>query len=433
MNEILLTASKLRFLLSEQSERFKKMNLGHPREALARIEPYLKTPHVVVITGLRRSGKSTLQAQLAHRHFPNDYHYLNFDDERWTGFEASEFNLVHETLIELFGEKKYFLMDEIQNIPRWELFVRRLHDAGYKLIITGSNASLLSREIGSHLTGRHHSVELFPFSFKEYLGFQGVEAQAKTTAQSAHLKRALRLYLKSGGIPDALKYPDDNFCAQLYQDIIYRDISARYSMDSLKSLKEMSLFLASNIGRPVSFNKIRQMLMLGSVNTVKTYLEYLEASWLYFTINVHSPSVKQQQIAAKKVYGIDTGIIHEVAFRSSEDTGWFLENAAFLHLRRQTSEIFYAKNQDDSEVDFLIRKGTKPIQLIQVAASLHDPSTRKREIESLLKAMAHYKIKKGTILTLEEEEVLHRDGFVIHIVPATQWLLTTNQSSAGMY
>lgn len=423
MNEVLSSPQNLRFLLSEQAKRFAQMDRGYPREALDRIKHHLKAPHVVVITGLRRSGKSTLQAQLAHACFPGDYHYLNFDDERWTGFEASAFNRIHETLIELFGEKKYFLMDEIQNIPHWELFVRRLHDAGLKVIITGSNASLLSREIGSHLTGRHYSVELFPFSFREYLGFKGIEAVAKTTAQSARLKRALHDYLKTGGIPDALKYPEDDFCAQLYQDIIYRDISACYSIDSLKNLKELSLFLVGNVGRPVSFNKLRQMLMLGSVNTVKTYIDYLKASWLYFTINAYSTSIKQQQIAPKKIYCIDNGIINQVAFRSSDDRGWLLENAVLLHLRRQTPEIFYARNDDGSEVDFLIRKGTKPVQLIQVSASLHGDDTRKRELGSLLKAMKHYKINEGTIVTIEEEETLRDGRLKIRTLPATEWLL----------
>ena len=383
MNENIFLSGNLRFLLSEQAERFKKMDSGHPREILDRIRPHLKSPHVIVITGLRRCGKSTLQAQLARAYFSDDYYYLNFDDERWTGFEAADFSRVHESLLDLFGERHYFLMDEVQNIPRWELFVRRLHDAGHKLIITGSNASL-----------------------------RKLDFEPKTTAQSAQKKRALRDYLKSGGLPDALKYPEDDYCAQLYQDIIYRDISARHSIDSLKNLKEMSLFLVGNAGRPVSFNKLRQMLMLGSVNTVKTYMDYLEASWLFLTINVYSASVKQQQIAPKKVYCIDNGIIHQVAFRTTDDAGWLLENTVFLHLRRQTSEIYYARNDDGSEVDFLIRKGGRPTRLIQAAASLRREDTRKREAKALLKAMERHKVNEGI-----------RDGRrTIHVVPATKWL-----------
>lgn len=425
MTENNISPQNLRFLLEEQRTRFSTLDTGFPREALAQIKPLLKSPHIIVITGLRRSGKSTLQAQLARHFFPDDYYYLNFDDERWTGFEAKNFHSVHEQLLGLYGDRKYFLMDEVQNIPKWELFVRRLHDAGHKLIITGSNASLLSREIGSHLTGRHRAVELFPFSFREYLGFCKVQASPKTTAESARLKAAFRKYMIVGGIPDVLKYPKDNFGAQLYQDIIHRDISARYAIDSLKNLKELSLFLVGNVGRPISFNKLRQMLMLGSVNTVKTYIDHLEVSWLYFTINVYSRSVKQQQIAPKKVYCVDNGIINQVAFRSSDDVGWFLENAVFLQLRRQTSDIFYAKNEDGTEVDFLIRKGTKPIQLIQVAASLRDEATRKRELSALLKAMSHHKLNEGTLITLEEEETVRNGRRTIHIVPAAAWFATS--------
>jgi hypothetical protein len=428
MDESILLPQNLRFLLSEQAKRFHQMDRGYAREALDRIRPILKSPSIVVITGLRRSGKSTLQAQLAHSFFADDYYYLNFDDERWTGFEAENFSQVHEALIDLFGEKRYFLMDEVQNIPRWELFVRRLHDGGNKLIVTGSNASLLSREIGSHLTGRHRSVELYPFSFREYLGFHGMVSPPTTTAQSARLKKAFRNYLKTGGVPDALKYPEGDFCAQLYQDILYRDIGARYPIDSLKNLKELSLFLIGNVGRPISFNKLRQMLMLGSVNTVKTYIEYLEASWLYFTINLYSPSIKQQQIAPKKIYCIDNGIINQMAFRFSDDTGWLLENAVFLHLRRQSSEIFYTKNSDGSEVDFLIRRGTRPVQLIQVAATLRGEGARKREINSLLKAMENYKLKEATIVTLTEQEVLRDGKRIIHVVPAAQYFCTNLRS-----
>lgn len=425
MNEEFTTSPNLRFLLTEQMERFTHLDSGQPREALQQCGALLSAPFIIVISGLRRTGKSTLQAQIARTYFPNDYYYINFDDERWTGFKAAQFQQVHEQLLGLFGEKKFFLMDEIQNIPRWELFVRRLHDAGHKLILTGSNASLLSREIGSHLTGRHRTIELFPFSFHEYLAFQKMPARPSTTAESARIGKAFRDYLNRGGIPDAVKYADDALCGQLYQDIIYRDISARYGIESLKNLKELSLFLAGNIGRPVSFNKLRQMLMMGSVNTVKAYIDHLEASWLYFTINVYSRSVKQQQIAPKKIYCIDNGMVNQVAFRSSDDTGWFLENAAFLHLRRQHQEIFYAKNADGSEVDFLIRKGTKPVQLVQVAATLHHDITRKREVGALLRAMEQHGITEGTIVTLDERDALRDGKRRIHIVPATEWFART--------
>lgn len=421
MDEKILFPQHLGFLLHEQRERFSQLDTGQPREILDQFPSLLRSPAVLVISGLRRAGKSTLQAQIARTYFPDNYHYINFDDERWTGFQAAQFQMLHEQLVGLFGEKQYLLMDEIQNIPRWELFVRRLHDAGHKLILTGSNASLLSREIGSHLTGRHRTVELFPFSFREYLALLKIPAHPTTTAASARVGKAFRDYLNRGGIPDAVKYADDALCGQLYQDIIYRDISARYGIDSLKNLRELSLFLAGNIGRPVSFNKLRQMLMLGSVNTVKSYVGHLEASWLYFTINIYSRSVKQQQIAPKKIYCIDNGIVNQVAFRSSDDTGWFLENAVFLQLRRRHQEIFYAKNADGSEVDFLIRKGTKPVQLVQVAATLHHDTTRKREVSALCRAMEQYGITEGTIVTLDEQDELHDGKRRIYVVPAAEW------------
>lgn len=423
MNESNITLTQLRYLLAEQAERFAKLDRGYPREVLGTLQASLKSPAVLVITGLRRSGKSTVQAQLAHAHCPDDYYYLNFDDERWSGFRHTAFVQVHETLLELFGERKFFLMDEVQNIPGWERFVRRLQDAGHKVIVTGSNATLLSREIGSHLTGRHRTIEMFPFSFQEYLGFTGVSATPTTTAQAAQRTRALHAYLQCGGIPDALKYPEDQVCAQLYQDILYRDIGARYAIDSLKNLKELALFLVSHVGRPISFNKLRQMLMLGSVNTVKSYIDYLESSWLFSTVTCYSTSIKQQQIAPKKIYSIDNGIITEVAFRTTDDLGWLLENLVFLHLRRGTPEIFYAKNDDGSEVDFLIRKGRKITHLIQVTASLRDAATRKREVGSLIKAMDAHRLTRGTIVTLDDVETIRQEKHVIHVIPAAEWLV----------
>lgn len=421
MNENNFSAHNLRFLLGEQQQRFAALDVGQPREILPRCAAALRSPTILMISGLRRVGKSTLQAQMARQFFPDNYYYINFDDERWTGFQAQQFNAVLQELIGLFGDKKYFLLDEVQNVPRWELFVRRLHDAGYKVILTGSNALLLSREIGTRLTGRHRTLELFPFSFREYLQFIGLAPVMKTTADAARLGKAFRAYLSAGGIPDALKYPEDNFCAQLYQDIIYRDISARYNIDSLASVKELALFLAGNVGRPISFNKLRQHLMMGSVNTIKTYVDHLQASWLYSTVHVYSRSLKQQQIAPKKVYCIDNGIVQQVAFRSSDDTGWFLENAVFLQLRRHTADIFYVKNDDGSEVDFLMRQGTKPAQLIQVAAAIDHAATRARELSALSQAMEHYALTKGTIVTLDHEEIVRDGRRRIHIVPAARW------------
>ncbi len=333
-------------------------------------------PHAVIISGLRRAGKSTLLAQLAHRLGEDQFYYLNFEDERFLGFEADDANDLYGLLVELFGERTIFVIDEIQNIPGWERFVRRFMDMGFKFYITGSNAALLSRELGSHLTGRYVPVELFPFSFPEFLHFRSYitpDLARLTTLDTARLQGYLAEYLRLGGIPEPLKYPELPLARTLYDDVIYRDIATRHHIEDVRALKELAFYLISNPTSLVSFNKLKEQLRLGSVNTVKNYIEYLENSWLFFTINVYAFSVKRQQVAPKKIYTIDTGLANAVGFAFSPNTGKLLENLVFLTLRRDTQEIYYYTSPGGFEVDFY-RPASR--QLIQVAQSLDQPATR---------------------------------------------------------
>jgi predicted AAA+ superfamily ATPase len=213
------------------------------------------------------------------------FYYLNFEDDRFLGFQAEDANDLYQLLVETFGERKIFIIDEIQNIPGWEHFVRRFMDTGFKFFITGSNASLLSQELGTRLTGRYVPVELFPFSFEEFLLFHGEslpDFHRMTTVERARINRTLNAYLNSGGIPDALKYPNLPLLRSLYDDVLYRDIAARYRLEAVTALRELAFYLVSNPAGKVSFNKLREQLRLGSVNTVSSYIEYMQNSWLFF-------------------------------------------------------------------------------------------------------------------------------------------------------
>ena len=216
----------IRNLLLEQKEEFLRSDLGTTREKLVEIKTYKNTPFPVVISGLRRAGKSTLLAQLAHSFYQDgEYFFVNFEDERFLSFTVSDFTKLHELLIELFGDRKIFLLDEIQNIEGWERFVNRMAKGGYKFYITGSNASLLSKELGTKLTGRYLPVELFPFSFSEYLRFNKItlpDLTRLTTIKRGMLKNAFLKYLKNGGIPQALQYPELPIHKTIYDDIINR-------------------------------------------------------------------------------------------------------------------------------------------------------------------------------------------------------------------
>ena len=410
-------------MLLEQFQAFWQRDTGIPRTQLVEIERVAKLPHAVIISGLRRVGKSTLLAQLAHRLGENEFYYVNFEDDRFLDFKTDDANDLYQTLVELFGERKIFLVDEVQNISGWERFVRRFMDMGFKFYLTGSNASLLSRELGSRLTGRYVLVELFPFSFIEFLHFRQYTApdlDRLTTLDTARLGQALGEYMRLGGIPEPLKYPDLPLLRTLYEDVLYRDIAARYRIDEVRALKELAFFLMSNVACAVSFNKLKEHLRLGSVNTVKNYIEYLENSWLLFTLNVYDYSVKRQQIAAKKVYSIDTGLATAVGFSFSANTGKLLENLVFLALRRMTKEIHYYTTPAGYEVDFYLPESR---QLIQVVQNMDRSATQAREARAMFDALRSLKASRGLILSDQSAEPVEENGLTVEIRSLAEWLL----------
>jgi len=419
-----ITKDSLASALKEQFESFQARDLGVEREILGQLKKTIAALQITVVTGLRRVGKSTLLAQIANKYLKDGYYFVNFEDERLLNFQVKDFDLLHETLIGLFGEKQTFLFDEIQNVPEWERFVRRLHDQGYKLIVTGSNASLLSQELGTRLTGRSIRVELFPFSFREFLSFRKVEVpdlKVLTIKQKGQLLKLTKDYIVSGGIPDSLKYPELEIHKTLYDDVLYRDIATRYKLDNVKSLKELAFYLISNVSTLISFNKLKQLLKLGSVNTVKSYIDYLESSWLFFVVNKYAYSVKEQQIAAKKIYGIDTGLIGSVGFSFSGNKGKLIENAVYLQLRRKRQDIYYYKTVQDYEVDFFLPKENA---FIQVSQHFGLPETQERELRAIAIAVQEQK-KAAThiVITESDKQTLNREGLRIQVVPLYEWLL----------
>ena len=415
---------QIRAMLIEQFESFKKLDLGIKREKMKEVEQAAKPPHAVIISGLRRAGKSTLLAQMAHRIGFDKFFYINFEDDRFLGFQAADANDLYQLLVETFGERKTFIIDEIQNIEGWEHFVRRFMDQGFKFYITGSNASLLSRELGTHLTGRYIPIELFPFSFKEFLRFQGDDIpdfHRITTVERANLNSAFWGYLNSGGIPDALKYPDLPILQSLYDDVLYRDIATRYRLEAVTALKELAFFLISNPTGLVSYNKLKERLRLGSVNTVSSYIEYMENSWLIFTLNLYAYSIKRQQIAPKKIFCIDNGIINDVGFQFSPNTGKLMENSVFLALRQQSKEIYYIKTPGGFEIDFYLPAQR---QLVQVSKALDDPATRKREFRAIEDAAREVPVETALVLSENNEEDTEIGGVKVKVQSIAEWLVT---------
>jgi predicted AAA+ superfamily ATPase len=413
----------MRAMLLEQFQAFWRRDTGIERAQLAELERAAPLPHAVIISGLRRVGKSTLLAQLAHRLGEDKFYYVNFEDERFLGFEADDANNLYGLLVELFGERSVFVVDEIQNVPGWEHFVRRFMDLGLKFYITGSNASLLSRDLGSRLTGRYVPIELFPFSFTEFLRFRGYvvpDLGRLMTVDAARLQGYLGEYLRLGGIPEPLKYPELPLARTLYDDVLYRDIATRHRIEEVRALKELAFYLMSYPAGRVSFNKLKEQLRLGSVNTVKNYVEYLENSWLLFTTNVYAFSVKRQQVAPKKVYAIDTGLASAVGFSFSPNTGKLLENLVFLALRRRTQEVYYYTSPAGFEVDFYLPETR---ELIQVSQDLAQPATREREVRALTDAMRGLGLSRGLILTDANAGPILEGELTIEVRSLAEWLL----------
>lgn len=395
------------------------------REKLQLIDSLVPLAHAIIISGIRRCGKSTLMRLILNRHYENDVYFVDFEDERFANFTAEDFNTLYEVLIETYGLKRVFFFDEIQNIEGWELFVRRIHREKNKVFITGSNASLLSSELSSRLTGRHIVVELLPFSFKEYLTYNNVTYTEKSflvTQEKALLKRHFNTFLEIGGMPEYLEHQNPLVLQNVYENILYKDVIVRYDVKEVKAMRELALNLISNIGTPLSYTKLKNSLHLGSVNTLKNYLHYLENAYLIFTLDRFSFSVSQQTLLQKKTYAIDTGLAQTIGFHFTKKTGRYLENIVYLELRRRYKDLYYYKTEDNLEVDFLVREGVKITQLIQVTESLKDPKTREREYKALSKAMTELKVQHGLILT-QDDEPSEPQIPEIEVKSIYQWLL----------
>ncbi len=403
------------------------------REINSVITRLLVGDSILIITGVRRSGKSVVLQNIRQQQSEADY-YINFDDDRLVNFGLEDFQTLYEVFIELFGEQKSFYFDEIQNIPDWERFVRRLHDQGNKIIITGSNASMLSKELGTRLTGRHVAVTVYPFSFREFVMFKNpsllvsLEKNTQTiliTKQKGLLSGLFNEYLQIGGIPEYVRHKQPEYLQALYENIIYRDIIVLNKLNKPKELKQLVFYVASNIGKSSSFNALRKMLQLGNASTISEYFGYLEDSYLCFILNRYSTSIKKQIMSEKKQYIIDHGLARLIGFRHSDDFGRILENIVFIELKRRGYNVYV--HHETKECDFVIQQDNHITAAIQVCKNMDAPETKEREYKGLLDAMICYKLDKGLILTeaMEKTDIIKTDAKIYNVVimPVWKWLL----------
>ena len=420
----MLSEEEIKEILARQRETILSKKCGIDRSVLKEISPKIKLPHVIVLTGLRRSGKSTLLRQLIKKHYNDeDFYYLNFEDERLFNFPANEFNKIYEALISLYGKKKTFFIDEIQNVANFETFVRKLYEEGFKFFITGSSATLLSRELGTKLTGRHVDIIVRPFSFLEFLELKGVKLDKESfyAAESKlKLKRYFKEYLIKGGMPEYLIYNDSELLTRVYEDTIIKDIAVRYKVENVAVLRQLYSYLINNFANRFSYNSIKKVTSLKSVNTIKKFIVYLEETYFAKTINKFDYSYKKQITNDKKFYVLDNGFIEILSKKQAKDYGWLLENLVFNCLNNSYETFYYA---DKKECDFIIVKNKEIKQAIQVCYELNE-NNREREIAGLTEAMEKFKLKKGLLLTNSQEEEIKLDGNKLIIVkPVWKWLL----------
>jgi predicted AAA+ superfamily ATPase len=390
----------------------------------------LKYPNVFTVLGIRRSGKSTLIWLLLRG---RAYAYINFDDEALYGMGSQDLNVVLKAFYELYGEDlEYMVLDEIQNVAGWELFVNRL-SRNKRVVITGSNSALLSGELATHLTGRHSDFLLFPFSFAEYLKYRKFDiSKAKqrqfSTETASRMSRALSDYIKNGGMPEGYKFGKERIKAT-FSDIVFKDVIRRHGIRNTAAVETLARYLVSNFAKEITYSGLCGAIGVGRVATVSTYVGYLQEAYLIFQLPRFSFKLRKYAIAPKKVYCTDTSFINAVAFSTSDNTGRLMENVVATELLRRRSylgndaEVFYWKDYYGREVDFVIKKGKKVEELVQVTYASSKNEINDRETKALLYGSKDLRCSNLLIITWDYEGMISAGRKKIRCMPLWKWLL----------
>jgi len=402
----MLLKSDIKKIWELQKETLQNSDSGVTRELISGFQ--LPSRHCIIITGIRRCGKSTLLLQLIEKMYPDAF-CMNFDDNRLYGFDNSDFLRLDDIINETGSRILFF--DEIQEVEGWERYVRLKLDEGCKIIITGSNASLLSRELGTKLTGRHVDIELSPFSWSEFL-----EASENEAGVDSFIK-----FMNTGGFPEYVTSGREEILSDLFEDILIRDIVVRYGIRDLKGLQRLALWLISNTGNRVTGSKLKQAVGITSTSTIMEYFSHLESSYLFHFVPCFSYSARAQMINPRKIYSADNGLISVNSASFTDDRGKKLENLVYNHLRLTNKSIYYYSGKN--ECDFIITpKGRKPLAF-QVCHTL-DRDNLDRELEGLFEALGYFKLKEGIIITLNQTDIFRTNEFTARVIPAWEFMKT---------
>jgi len=417
----------LELILNDQKEELD--NWSHKQLCSRKEESLvdLNSPQAQVVIGVRRSGKSTLCLQTLVG-AKVSFAYVDFDDERLANLSATQLNDVLETLYKVYGDFNYIFLDEIQNIEGWPLFVNRLLRKDIHIVITGSNAKLLSGDLATHLTGRSSEIELYPFSFEEYCVMNNVDYGTRTTKSIASIRNAFDEYVKNGGFPELLYVQNHKkYIGNLVDNILKRDIEQRYNVAYSAQFENMAHHLLNISPSILSASDLATIFEIKSHHTVHNYIKYLKEAYILVGVPRYSQKSKQRTIG-EKVYAVDVAFMNqrENAF-SGDNLGWRLETIVLIHLMRKCKnegwDVYYLRERS-GECDFIVCNGNKVLKCIQVSYDISLDKTRKREMKGLL--MAHKKTQCADLLLLtdHEYEEVEIDGVYIQIKPAYEWCLT---------
>ena len=388
------------------------------RKSNTDVKTLLDNPMIKLITGPRRVGKSTYALLMLQG---KSFAYLNFDDNLL--LSAWDEELVMRTLDEVYPNYEFLLLDEVQNLKDWDVWVSKLYRRGKNLVITGCNAKMLSGEMATVLTGRYLQVEMLPFSLTETIEWKGANINSISNAKQAEAVAIADDYLRNGGYPETIDMRSitRNYLSTLFDSIIWKDVAKRHNIRNITDLNNIALYLLSNFCNPLSANDIAKELSMTSVTTTRKFMDYLHEPYLFYYLPRFNNKLKLMKKAASKVYVIDNGFVAAKAFNLSEHLGRLLENEVFVELLRQgyqvETSLFYYRSRNDREVDFVTRQGTHINQLIQVCYDMTSPKTEKREVSSLIECAGELKCNNLLIITNNEEREIHTDGYNIKVIP----------------
>jgi len=418
----------IRTIVLQQKEE-RDMLLKHQyqeRAWLDKADDFVASNLIKLITGPRRAGKSVFALQLLKT---KNFAYLNFDDDLL--LKHFDENTLMQVLLEIYPNFEYLLLDEIQNLPNWELWVAKLYRRGINLIITGSNSRLLSSEMATALTGRFIQITILPFSYAEVLAFNNIPINHETPTEKARLLQQLAEILTYGAFPETIKSRNltHSYLSALYDSILLKDLTRRFRVRNSNELYSLSSYLLTNYCNPFSINQLTNELGIGSAHTTQKFCNYLSEPYLFFYLSRYNNKLKLMKKSPQKVFVVDNGFVTAKSFELSENKGRLLENLVFVDLLRRgyntQQTLFYYRTRNDKEIDFVCRDIHNIEILIQVSYDLQNPKTYKREISSLIEAGEELNCNNLLLLTWDDEKIVQESGVSITIKPVWKWLLET--------